>query len=114
MRRILAGALALSLAAVLGGASPVSAARTRVKIVDFAFRPKRVEIPQGTAVKWTNRGNQTHTVTSKQVTSGGRLFDSGELSPGESFRFRFTSTGVFRYRCKIHPEMKGRVLSGDV
>jgi plastocyanin len=109
MRRILAGALALSLAAVLGGASPVSAARTRVKIVDFAFRPKRVEIPQGTTVKWTNRGNQSHTVTSNKG-----LFDSGSLSSGESFRFRFKDTGVFRYHCEIHPEMKGRVLPVDV
>lgn len=109
MRRILAGTLALSLAAVLGGASPASAAATKVKIVDFAFRPKRVEIPQGTAVKWTNRGAQTHTVTSNKG-----LFDSGSLAPGESFKFRFKNTGVFRYHCEIHPEMKGRVLPSDV
>lgn len=110
-RRILVGALALSLAAVLTGTSPVSAARTRVKIVDNAFKAKKVEIPQGTSVKWTNRstGNRTHTVTSNTG-----LFDSGDLAPGESFKFRFNDTGVFKYHCEIHPEMKGRVLPADV
>lgn len=108
-RRILIGALALALAAVLGGASPAGAARTRVKIVDYTFKPKRVEIPQGTVVKWVNRGSEVHTVTS---TSG--KFDSGEIAPGESFKRRFKQTGVFKYFCEIHPEMRGRVLPADV
>ncbi len=108
-KRILSGALALSLAAVLGGAAPVSAARTRVKIVDFAFRPKRVEIPQGTRVLWVNRGSEAHTVTS---TTG--KFDSGELAPGERYSKRFKQTGVFKYMCEIHPEMRGKVLPVDV
>lgn len=108
-KRLLVGALALSLAVVLTGTTPVSAARTRVKIVDFAFKPKKVEIPQGTSVKWKNLGGVSHTVTSNKG-----LFDSGELAPGESFKFRFKKTGVFRYHCEFHPEMKGRVLPADV
>ena len=108
-KRILIGALAFALAAVLGGATPATAARTRVKIVDFAFQPKRVEIPQGTIVKWVNRGSETHTVTS---TTG--KFDSGELAPGETYRRKFKQTGVFRYFCEIHPDMKGKVLPTDV
>ena len=108
-KRLLIGALAFSLAAVLGGAAPANAARTRVKIVDFAFQPKRVVIPQGTVVKWVNTGEEAHTVTS---TTG--KFDSGEIAPGDSYRRKFTQTGVFRYFCEIHPDMKGRVLPGDV
>ena len=108
-RRMLVGALALSLAAVLGGAAPAGAARTRVKIVDFSFQPRRVEIPQGTRVTWVNKGDSSHTVTS---TTG--KFDSGELAPGETFTRRFKQTGVFRYFCEIHPDMKGKVLPTDV
>ena len=108
-RRILVSALALSLTAVLGGATPAEAARTRVKIVDFSFKPRRVEIPQGTKVTWVNRGQSPHTVTS---TTG--KFDSGELAPGETFTRRFKQTGVFRYFCEIHPDMKGKVLPTDV
>ena len=108
-RRILIGALAFALAAVLGGATPAGAARTRVKIVDFAFQPKRVEIPQGTRVTWVNKGSAPHTVTS---TTG--KFDSGEIAPGETYTRRFKQTGVFKYFCEIHPDMRGRVLPADV
>ena len=108
-KRILIGALAFSLVAVLGGAAPANAARTRVKIVDFGFKPKRVEIPQGTRVLWVNRGDEGHTVTARNGD-----FDSGDLAPGEKFSHKFLDTGVFRYYCEIHPEMKGRVLPGDV
>ncbi len=109
-RRILVGALALSLAAVMGlPATPASAARLRVRIVDNAFEPKRKAIPQGSRVKWTNTGDNPHTVTSDTGK-----FDSGTLNPGETFVKRFNRTGVFKYHCEIHPEMVGRILPTDV
>lgn len=112
-RRILTGALALSLAAVLGGATPAPAAggefTTRAKIVDEAFQPKRIEIGQGTRVKWKNTGDETHTVTSNTG-----LFDSGDIPPGETFARKFKDTGVFKFHCEVHPEMRGKVISGDV
>ena len=108
-RRMLSGALALTLAAVLGGAQPAAALATKVKIVDFGFKPKRVEIPQGTKVVWVNRGDEEHTVTARNGD-----FDSGELAPGAKFSHKFLDTGVFRYYCEIHPEMRGKVLPGDV
>jgi plastocyanin len=114
MRKVLVGALALSLAAVLGGASPATAGgggefTTKVKILDSGYSPKRVEIGQGTAVKWVNKGTETHTVTSNTG-----LFDSGDIAPGDTFRKRFRQTGVFKYHCEIHPELRGKVLSVDV
>jgi plastocyanin len=110
-RRILTGALALSIAAVLGGATPAPAGQftTRAKIVDFAFQPKRIEIGQGTRIKWKNAGDQTHTVTSNTG-----LFDSGDIAPGSTFAFKFKDTGVFKFHCEIHSEMRGKVISGDV
>lgn len=115
-RRILMGALALSLAAVLGGGALVSAAQTsggqfttKAKIVDYAFKPKRIEIGQGTRVKWKNIGDETHTVTSNTG-----LFDSGDIAPGETFAKKFKQTGVFKFHCEIHDEMRGKVISGDV
>lgn len=108
-RRMLSGALALTLAAVLGGAQPAAAFTTKVKIVDYAFKPRRIEIPQGSRVLWLNKGSETHTVTARNGD-----FDSGELAPGEKFSHKFLDTGVFRYYCEIHPDMKGRVLPGDV
>jgi plastocyanin len=80
-----------------------------VKIVDFAFQPKKAAIPQGTVVKWVNKGDEAHTVTS---TTG--KFDSGTLNPGDTFKRRFKKTGVFKYFCEIHPEMRGKVIPTDV
>ena len=108
-RRLLAGALALSLTAVMGGATPASAARTKVKIVDFAFEPKKKAIPQGTKVKWVNKGSAPHTVTSNTGK-----FDSGTLNPGDTYTKRFKRTGVFKYHCEIHPEMRGKIIPSDV
>ena len=108
-RRVIGGALALSMLAIAGGALPATAAATRVKIVDFSFKPRRVTIPQGTKVVWINKDGDAHTSTSKTG-----LWDSGSLSQGERFAFRFTDTGVFRYVCSFHDDMRGKVIVGDV
>ena len=112
-RRVAVGMLALALAAVLGGTVPMAAASgeftTRAKIVDYAFQPKRIEIGQGTRVKWKNIGDEAHTVTSNTG-----LFDSGDIAPGETFAKLFKQTGVFKFHCEIHPDMRGKVISGDV
>ncbi|MGH2711874.1 MAG: cupredoxin domain-containing protein [Actinomycetota bacterium] len=110
-RRILVAGLALSLTTVLGAATPASSGEftTKAKIVDFSFQPKRIEIGQGTSVKWVNKGSENHTVTSNKG-----LFDSGNLAPGDTFRKKFKQTGVFKFHCEVHPDMRGRVISGDV
>ncbi len=90
------------------GRQPAAAALTtvvRVRIVDFAFRPRRIEIAKGTRVRWRNAGTVSHTTTS---TTG--LWDSGPLAPGETFRRTFRSRGTFRYFCSIHPDMTGKVV----
>jgi plastocyanin len=110
-------ALAVALQAVPGGAAPrpepgpgaprvvALASVERVRIVDFAFRPRRLEVPKGTRVRWVNRGDVAHTTTS---TTG--LWDSGALAPGETFSRVFRTRGTFRYRCTIHPDMTGRIV----
>ena len=110
-KRIIGAALAASMLAVVGGSAlPASAARTRVKIVNFAFKPKRVEIAQGTKVIWINKDSEGHTATSRTG-----LWDTGVLNQGErSDPVRFNDTGVFRYYCEIHPDMRGKVISVDV
>ncbi len=83
------------------------AARTteRVKIVDFAFRPKTLQVERGTRVVWVNRGNAPHTTTS---TKG--LWDSPTLSTGDTFARVFKRAGTFRYFCQVHPNMVGKVV----
>jgi plastocyanin len=76
--------------------------RARVRIVDNAFRPGRITIQRGTVVRWVNTGDNNHTST-------GNGWNSGIISPGDSFRRRFRSRGRFRYRCTIHANMTGTI-----
>jgi len=76
--------------------------RVRVRIVDNAFRPVSITVDRGTVVKWVNRGDNTHTSTSDS-------WDSGNISPGDSFRKRFRHRGTFSYHCTIHSNMMGTI-----
>ncbi len=87
--------------------TPASATRERVKIVDFAFRPRTITISKGTKVTWVNRGTVSHTTTSKTG-----VWDSGSLAPGETFSHTFRKAGTYRYHCTIHTDMKGKIVVG--
>jgi plastocyanin len=77
----------------------------RVKIVDFAFKPKTITISKGTKVRWTNRGDVSHTTTSIKG-----LWDSGTLAPGDTFSRVFKKAGTFKYHCTIHSTMRGKIV----
>jgi len=76
-----------------------------VSIVDFQFIPQTDTVTVGDTVRWTNNGAVPHTSTSN---SG--VWNSGTLSPGQSFSFQFNSTGSFPYHCAIHPSMTGTIV----
>lgn len=81
------------------------ASAVRVRMVDFAFRPRVITIARGTRVRWVNVGDTAHTTTS---TRG--IWDSGLLAPGESFSRVFRRSGTFRYVCTVHSSMTGKVV----
>jgi plastocyanin len=88
------------------GASPLAVSSIkRVKIVDFAFRPRTITIAKGTKVRWANRGAVNHTTTSNKG-----LWDSGILAPGGTFSHVFKRVGIFRYHCSIHSTMHGKII----
>lgn len=144
--RLLAPVLALSLlGAACGGASeapPAStdggseqstdaseseasgstaASGTQVDVVNFAFKPKKLDIDAGTTVVWTNQDDILHTVTSgvgqkqgipgvtedKEAKPDG-MFDQ-EVDFEDTFEFTFDKAGTFKYFCAIHPGMTGVV-----
>jgi plastocyanin len=76
-----------------------------IEIRDFAFAPNVVLIPAGTTVRWTNNDTMEHTVTGNTG-----LFDSGTLSPGDNFEFRFDTPGTYSYHCAFHPSMTGTIV----
>jgi plastocyanin len=81
-------------------------AAVSVKIDNFAFKPKELEIAVGTTVTWQNADDVPHTATSKDDP---QTFDSGALDTDDKFSFTFTKPGKYPYYCKVHPHMTGVV-----
>lgn len=75
-----------------------------VKIQNFAFDPATIEIKKGDIVSWTNEDSAPHTVTVKDD------FDSGKLTNGQSYSYKFEETEEVDYTCSFHPSMKGKVI----
>ena len=73
---------------------------------DEAFVPSEISVSsEGNIVSWTNDDSIEHTVTSDDGS-----FDSGPISPGDTFDNTFDSPGEFGYHCSIHPFMTGVVI----
>ena len=73
-----------------------------IAIQNFAFNPDSVKISAEDTVRWTNMDSADHTVV-------GSIFESGIITKGQNYEFRFTEPGVYNYECSIHPSMKGTI-----
>lgn len=103
--------LTLALAACSSGgeqAAPTSAP-SAVEIKLFSFKPSPIEVRTGATVRWTQRDNTMHTVTSGTPGAADGRFQSANLAEGATFGFTFTSAGSFPYFCSIHDSMRGEV-----
>ncbi len=120
MKKLMILALAVLVGAVVmtagcasyGPSSPSSAPQTStasqntVSMKNIAFNPSSLTINKGANVTWTNDDSTTHTTTSDTG-----LWDSGNLSPGQTYTHQFNTTGTFPYHCSIHvgQGMKGTI-----
>lgn len=100
MRKI---AVILSLLVALSAAS-ASADSANVVMRNFDFSPMALTVSAGTTVTWKNLDGEPHT-----VTSADGLFRSGALDQNDSYSFKFTKPGVYKYLCSIHPRMMATV-----
>ncbi len=78
-----------------------------VSIENFGLATRQIKV--GETLSWTNVDGVPHTVTStsRGLDEGG--FDSGPISPGQSFATRFDQPGEYRYICTIHPVMTATI-----
>ncbi len=84
---------------------------TQVYMRHELFSPTRIQVTLGTTVTWTNQDDVPHNVTfAPVVMSSSNNWESGLLSPGQSFSYTFTSQGTFQYRCQEDPGMVGVVI----
>jgi plastocyanin len=56
-------------------------------------------------VRWTNKDDIPHTVTSDD-----KVFGSPVLDTNQNFEFTFANAGAFPYYCRLHPKMTGKVV----
>jgi plastocyanin len=91
---------------VPAGAAP-NGKVVRVSMKDNEFRPKTVTVPAGSTVEWTNDDDTDHTVY--KSSGPAKLFNSGTIKPGGSYRQRFPYAGQIMYECRNHYAMNGVV-----
>ncbi len=87
-RAALLSCLTAAVVAVL--AVPVWAAE--IAITDDGFSPERVQVEPGETIVWTNATDGTVTLSGDQPG-----WDSGPLTPGETFSVAFEQSGTYRY-----------------
>ncbi|HSX17466.1 MAG TPA: cupredoxin domain-containing protein [Patescibacteria group bacterium] len=81
-------------------------ATDKVEIKDFAFSPGTITVKKGTTVTWTNNDSTPHTVTADSGTGP----DSGSLSKGQTYTFKYDTVGTFSYHCSFHSNMTAKVI----
>jgi len=99
------GLVAVATILMLTGADSLAVAPSTIDIKGFKFAPNDLTVPVGTTVTWTNRDEETHTVTS---TIG--AFGSSGLMNNDTFRQTFAKPGNYEYHCRLHPYMKATVV----
>jgi plastocyanin len=99
-------ALPIAILLALFVQSDAFASVVNVAIADFQFTPNPAKLKAGDSVTWTNNGPSSHTTTSDAPFS---LWDSGTLTPGQSYSWPFNAAGIFPYHCAIHTSMHGQI-----
>ncbi|HET9807625.1 MAG: cupredoxin domain-containing protein [Deltaproteobacteria bacterium] len=75
---------------------------------DDRFVPPEISVSaseENNIVSWRNDDSIEHTVTADDNS-----FDSGPISPGDTFDNVFDRPGDFGYHCSIHPFMTGVIV----
>ncbi len=80
-------------------------APAEMSIIDFDYSPDAVTIDAGTAVRFTNDGDENHTVTADDLTWG-----SGTMAPGVNYIKKFEEAGNYYFFCSYHPDMTGVII----
>jgi plastocyanin len=109
---VLASGLVLSLPAASAQSTVMVAIPQGAGLASGApgYAPDTVTVVIGVnnTVQWTNNDNETiHTVTS---VSGNGSLNSGNINPGGTYSYTFTTPGTYNYMCTYHSWMKGVVL----
>lgn len=93
---------------------PANSTSTPPKVVtvvirEFKFEPATVSVHEGDTVEWKNNDIVPHTATADEGAQK-PAFDSGNIHKGATWRFVARKKGTYNYICKLHPNMKGKLI----
>lgn len=86
-----------------------SPAIVHVAIENIKFNPEVLTVKKGDTVIWKNKDLVPHTVTAEGAAKP--EFDSGQINPEGEFQQKIKKSGEFRYKCRLHPTMKAKLIS---
>ena len=81
----------------------VAVVRLAVTQQERIFHPNRLDVTRGDTVGVQNDDGEL--IHHAYVATDDFNFDSGEQQPGSTTNIRFTVSGTFTVRCRIHPKM---------
>ncbi len=102
------GGVATSISGGAEGAEAEATETTTVSMENHRFMPATITIPAGSTVTWVNNEQGVpHTTTSDTG-----LWDSGNMSTGQTYSRRFDEPGTYPYNCTLHRDqgMVGTVI----
>jgi len=91
---------------------PIGTGTQGCEETDECYIPAHVTVHPKDEIMWSNVDAVGHTVTSGVGLSdeeSGLLFDSGLLSPLDTFSHTFDTLGAYPYYCVVHPWMVGTI-----
>ncbi len=104
--RVLAMAVLFFAPLTIAAHSSSSAPATHTVIIrQMRFEPAQLTVNAGDSVQWKNEDIFSHTVTAND-----RSFDSGLLSPGQSWSTTLSHAGTVAYHCTPHPNMTASLV----
>ncbi|MFL5821273.1 MAG: cupredoxin domain-containing protein [Solirubrobacteraceae bacterium] len=79
----------------------------QVAMKNIKFIPANIKVKKGQTVIWTNEDGVVHTVTA----TSGASFDSGNLNPGVTYKWKASGSGTIHYFCKIHGQQQSGTIT---
>lgn len=86
-----------------------------LSIQNYSYAPPAVIIAVGTKVTWTNKGPDSHSVTSDSTGFDSGALDApmgngyGGMTTGGLFQVTFNTPGTYTYHCMFHAQMHGTI-----
>jgi len=77
-----------------------------ISIDNFAFSPRRLVVPAGQRISWTNHDDVPHRIQSVN----GAFPPSAVLDTRASYALTLPAKGEYRYFCSLHPTMTGTII----